>query len=236
MAADPHAPDLPAGSGGPRWRLWGRRLFVVACALAVLAGALAFRLVHAETDRALVGGGALVSALVAAVVVRFWNEEVDLARWLEAVTPLELRVPSWSLAGAWAVYQAALLWAARGAAGGLQNAGNHREPPARRGAGALDWRLAEAHFGARPALRPPRSLDIEKVARGPGDLDRFQLLRAETPQRAQSRRRAAREIAVEHDQATRRRRYSIRGIRRGAPDRVASAPSSVLGAADPANR
>ena len=78
--------------------VWGRRLFGAACALSVLFGALVFRLVHADLDRALVGGGALVSALVAARWSRFWDQEVDLAGWLEPLTSLELRVPVWSLA------------------------------------------------------------------------------------------------------------------------------------------
>jgi membrane associated rhomboid family serine protease len=104
-------------------RRLGPALFAAACAVTALFGALVFRFAHADLDRARVGGGALVSALVAGVVVRFWNEEVDLAGWLAPLAALELRVPSWSLAAAWGVYQAALVWAARGdLPGGLQNA------------------------------------------------------------------------------------------------------------------
>ena len=196
--------------------VWGRRLFGVACALAVFTGAGIFRLVHADLDRALVGGGALVSALVAGTVVRFWNEEVDLARWLAPLTPLELRVPSWSLVAVWAVYQAALVWAARGdLPGGLQNAQGITASLGAAAAGAgvalgLARSGLEAQFGASPALVAARTasgrFDIEKVkrARAKGDLETaFQLLRAETRRSARNRDVVLLywEIAVEHDQA-----------------------------------
>ena len=196
--------------------VWGRRLFGAACALSVLFGALVFRLVHADLDRALVGGGALVSALVAGALVRFWDQEVDLAGGLEPLTSLELRVPAWSLAAGWAVYQAALVWAARGdLPGGLQNAQGITASLAAAAAGAgIAFGLArsglEARFGSR--LAPPRArtaggrFDIEKVkrARARGDLETaFQILRAETRRNARNRDVVLLfwEIAVEYDQS-----------------------------------
>ena len=196
--------------------VWGRGLFGAACALAAVFGAVVFRLLHADLDRALVGGGALVSALVAGVVVRFRNQEVDLASWLAPLTSLELRVPSWSLAAAWAVYQAALVWAARGdLPGGLQNAQGLTASLGALAAGAgialgLERSGLEAQFGSRPVPIAPRTasgrFDIEKVkrARARGDLETaFQILRSETRRSARNRDVVLLfwEIAVEHDQA-----------------------------------
>ena len=195
---------------------WGRRLFGAACVLAAFVGAGVFRLLHADLDRALVGGGALVSALVAGAVVRFWNQDVDLASWLAPLTRLELRVPSWSLAPAWAIYQAALVWAARGdLPGGLQNAQGIAASLGAAAAGAgiavgLARSGLEARFGSRPEAVSARTargrFDIEKVkrARARGDLETaFQLLRAETRRSARNRDVVLLfwEIAVEHDQA-----------------------------------
>ncbi len=195
--------------------VWGRRLFGATCALSVLLGALVFRLVHADLDRALVGGGALVSALVAGALVRFWDQEVDLAGWLEPLASLELRVPAWSLAAGWAVYQAALVWAAGGdLPGGLQNAQGITASLAAAAAGAgMAFGLAqsglEGRYGSRLAPFSPRMaggrFDIEKVkrARARGDLETaFQILHAETRRSARNRDVVLLfwEIAVEHDQ------------------------------------
>jgi membrane associated rhomboid family serine protease len=196
--------------------VWGRGLFAASCALAAVFGGLVFRLLHADLDRALVGGGALVSALVAGAVVRFWNEDVDLASWLSPLTSLELRVPSWSLAAAWAVYQAALVWAARGdLPGGLQNAQGITASLGGLVAGAgiaigLARSGLEDQFGSRLVPVAARTasgrFDIEKVkrARARGDLETaFQQLRAETRHSARNRDIVELfwEIAVEHDQA-----------------------------------
>jgi membrane associated rhomboid family serine protease len=221
--------------------VWGRRLFGTACALSVLFGALVFRLVHADLDRALVGGGALVSALVAGALVRFWDQEVDLAGWLEPLTSLELRLPVWSLAAGWAVYQAALLWAAGGdLPGGLQNAQGITASLAAAAAGAgIAFGLAqsglEARFGSRPTTYAPRTagghFDIEKVkrARARGDLETaFQMLRAETRRSARNRDVVLLfwEIAVEHDQAETAAPVMLQLIReelrRGAVDAAVS--------------
>ncbi len=220
---------------------WGRRLFGAACALSALIGAVVFQLAHGDLDRALVGGGALVSALVAGVVVRFWNEDVDLARWLAPLTPLELRVPSWSLAPAWAIYQVALVWAARGdLPGGLQNAQGITASLSAAALGAgIAFGLArsglEAQFGSRPEVVSPRTaggrFDIEKVkrARAKGDLETaFQMLRAETRRSARNRDVVLLfwEIAVEHDQAETAAPVMLQlireEIRRGALDAAVS--------------
>ncbi len=239
--------------------VWGRRLFAAACALSVLFGALVFRLVHSDLDRALVGGGALASALVAGALVRFWNQEVDLARWFEPLSSLELRVPAWSLAAGWAVYQAALLWAARGdLPGGLQNAQGITASLAAAVAGAgMAFGLAqsglEARFGPRLAAFAPRTaggrFDIEKVkrARARGDLETaFQILRAETRRNVRNRDVVLLfwEIAVEHDQTETAAPVMLQLIReelrRGALDAAVSqwrrlgerVPGALL---DPAN-
>jgi membrane associated rhomboid family serine protease len=239
--------------------VWGRRLFGAASALSVLAGALVFRLAHSDLDRALVGGGALVSGLVAAALVRFWNQEVDLAGWLEPLASLELRVPAWSLAAGWAVYQAALVWAAGGdLPGGLQNAQGITASLAAAAAGAgIAYGLAqsgmEARFGSRLAPAAPRTasgrFDIEKVkrARARGDIETaFQILRAETRRSARNRDLVLLfwEIAVEHDQTEAAAPAMLQLIReelrRGALDAAVSqwrrlgerVPGALL---DPAN-
>jgi membrane associated rhomboid family serine protease len=203
-------------AAGPLLELvWGRRLFGAACALSALFGALVFRIVHADTDRALVGGAALVSALVAGALVRFWNEEVDLAGWLAPLASLELRVPTWSLAASWGLYQLALVWATRGdLPGGLGNAQGITASLASAAAGAgialgLAHSGLEARFGSRltaSARSASGRFDIEKVnrARARGDLETaFQMLRAETRRSARNRDLVTLfwEIAVEHDQA-----------------------------------
>jgi membrane associated rhomboid family serine protease len=195
--------------------VWGRRLFAAACAGSVLFGALVFRLVHADLDRALLGGGALVSALVAASLVRFWEQEVDLAGWLSPLSSLELRVPSWALGAGWGFYQVALIWAAGGdLPGGLHNAQGISASLAAAAAGAgiafgVSHTGLEGRLGTRVAASA-RSLgghfDIEKVkrARARGDLETaFQMLRAEARRSARNRDMVTLfwEIAVEHDQA-----------------------------------
>ena len=137
--------------------------------------------------------------------------------WLAPVAALELRVPSWGLAVAWAVYQAVIVWAARGdLPGGLQNA---QGLTASLGAAAAGAGIAVALRAPRPgstasaprleALAPRTAsgrFDIEKVkrARAKGDLETaFQMLRAETRRSARNRDVVLLfwEIAVEHDQA-----------------------------------
>ena len=195
---------------------WGRWLFGAACVATALFGALVFRLVHADLDRALVGGGALVSALTAAALVRFWDRDVDVARWLGPVADLELRIPAWGLLVAWAVYQAMIVWAAQGdLPGGLVNA---QGLSASLGAAAAGAGIAvafarlglEERFGTNPEALAPRTaggrFDIEKVkrARAKGDLETaFQMLRAETRRSARNRDVVLLfwEIAVDHDQA-----------------------------------
>ena len=220
---------------------WGRRLFGAACVAAALFGALVFRLVHPDLDRALVGGGALVSALTAAAVVRFWDREVDVASWLSPVAELELRIPTWGLAVAWAVYQAVIVWAAQGdLPGGLQNAQGLSASLGAAAAGAgFAFGFArlglEERSGTSPEARAPRTaggrFDIEKVnrARAKGDLEAaFQMLRAETRRSARNRDVVLLfwEIAVEHDQANAAAPVMLQLIReelrRGALDAAVS--------------
>jgi membrane associated rhomboid family serine protease len=221
--------------------VWGTRLFAAACAGAMLSGALAFSLVHGDLDQALVGGGALVSALVAAVNVRFWEREVDVGRWLAPFAELELRMPAWGLAVGWLVYQGACVWAAQGdLPGGLENAQGLTASLAGAAAGAgfafaftklgLEERFG-APLEATAARVPVGRFDIEKVqrARARGELESaFQMLRAETRRNARNRDVVLLfwEIAVEHDQAAAAAPVMLQLIReelrRGALDAAVS--------------
>ena len=195
---------------------WGRRLFGAACVAAALFGALVFRLVHADLDRALVGGGALVSALIAAAIVRFWDRDVDVARWLSPSPSSSYASRRGASRVAWAVYQAVIVWAAQGdLPGGLENAQGLTASLGGAAAGAgIAFGFArlglEERFGTSPEALAPRTaggrFDIEKVkrARAKGDLEAaFQMLRAETRRSARNRDVVLLfwEIAVEHDQA-----------------------------------
>jgi hypothetical protein len=62
--------------------LWGRRVFAASLTLLALVSAGAFALVHVGADRALVGASSVLAGLVAAVVVRFRDQDVDFLRWL----------------------------------------------------------------------------------------------------------------------------------------------------------
>jgi membrane associated rhomboid family serine protease len=159
---------------------WGRRLFGATCAASALFGALVFRIVHADLDRALVGGGALVSGLVAAALVRFWKEEVDVGGWLAPVTDLELRIPSWGLGAGWGVYQLALLFAAKGGLpGGLHNAQGLTASLAGAAAGAgLAVVYARMGLEASPGSRPEAGAASRAVAAGHFDMEKVQRARA----------------------------------------------------------
>lgn len=94
-------------------RGWGRGPFAAALLAPTLLGAAAFCLVHRGADRALLGAGAPVAGLVAAVVVRFWGSHVD---WLHGLwSGRELRTPVWTLAVAWLLYEASLALSLPGA-------------------------------------------------------------------------------------------------------------------------
>ncbi len=95
--------------------LWGRGAFAALIAVSALASAGVFFLVHAGADRALLGAGGAVSGVVAAALVRFAREEVDLLRWLSPLKSVELIAPGWILALLWIGYEAAMKFAVPGA-------------------------------------------------------------------------------------------------------------------------
>ena len=86
-------------------RLWGWRLLLPAMTIMALSGAGAYVLLHYDADRALLGGGAIVAGLVAAVLARLRSEEVDFLGWLPPSVSAELEAPAWVLGVAWGVYE-----------------------------------------------------------------------------------------------------------------------------------
>ena len=188
-------------AGGLLEPLWGRGVFAVAGLCAGLAGAAAFCGVHAGADRALVGASALASGLVAAVVVRFRSQEVDLLGWLSPFVAADLRVPAWGLGVAWLAYEAALGWASQGALpGGVDNAVGYTAQAVGAAVGGLlplgIARLGlEQRFGrGAPAVverpKPVSSFDFQRVVklRASGDADSaYALLLAETRRSARNR-------------------------------------------------
>ena len=91
--------------------LWGRALFGATIAIVPLMTAGVFYLVSQNGDRALVGAGALIAALIAATITHFREEQLDLLDWLPAPIKAEFIVPAWALGVFWVAYEA-LLWGA----------------------------------------------------------------------------------------------------------------------------
>jgi membrane associated rhomboid family serine protease len=180
--------------------LWGRRVFAASLALLALVSAGVFALAHVGADRALVGASGVVAGLVAAVVVRFRNQEVDFLRWLAPFAEVELRAPAWALAVAWAAYESLLWWVVQGALpGGVDNAVGYTAHAA--GAllgGLLPFGLARLGWEERcgcapqPALKQAgaKRFDFQNVldARAAGDADgAFAMLKAELRRSARNR-------------------------------------------------
>jgi membrane associated rhomboid family serine protease len=180
--------------------LWGRRVFAASLALLALVSAGAFAFVHIGADRALVGGSSVVAGLVAAVVVRFRNQEVDFLGWLAPFAEAELSAPAWALALPWAAYEILLWWVVQGALpGGVDNAVGYTAHAAGALLGGL-LPLGIAHLGwekrygcasqAEVKRTKARSFDFQRVleARAVGDADgAFAMLEAELQRSARNR-------------------------------------------------
>ncbi|MDJ0850124.1 MAG: rhomboid family intramembrane serine protease [Myxococcota bacterium] len=217
-------------------RLWGRRVFAGTLLTAGLFSGATFAVVHGGADRALVGASALVAAVVAAVVVRFRSEEVDLLGWLDGVVEAELSVPAWGLAPVWAGYVALVWWVVPGThPGGLENAVGATA----QASGALLGALAgfaiqragwEERFGSPPS-RPARSaaarFDLDRVRdlRARGEVDRaYAMLEAEVARSARNRDVVSTfwEMSIERSEperaATAMQRLVREELRRGAEE------------------
>ncbi len=180
-------------------RVWGQRVFAgTLLTVALFSGAI-FAVAHGSADRALVGGSALVAAAVAAVVVRFRSDEVDLLGWLHGVVEAEVSVPAWSLALLGAAYVAFVAWAVPGThPAGLDNAVGFTA----QAAGALLGAVAafavqragwEERFGHPPSRRSRTAtvrFDFDRVRdlRARGELDQaYAMLEAEVSRSARNR-------------------------------------------------
>jgi membrane associated rhomboid family serine protease len=182
--------------------LWGRRVLAGVLALASLAGASLFCVVHGGADRALVGAGAPISALVAACVVRFREGEIDWFGWLAPFARVELKAPVWALALVWLLYEATLWVAVPGALpGGVDNAVGYTAHATAALVGGLvalgiartglERRLARGPLPvARERARAAPRFDFEEVtrARARGDVDAaFAMLEGEVRRSARNR-------------------------------------------------
>jgi membrane associated rhomboid family serine protease len=179
--------------------LWGRAALAGGLALMALASAASFALVFPDSDRAYLGGSALVTGCVAALAVRLRRERVDLLGWLPPLADSPLAVPAPGLLGVWAVYAAWLYWAVPGAFPGLESAVGwvaHAGGAATGGLMALAvQRLGWEPVGRQPARaavrsRPAAVFSFQEVldARKRGEHDRaFALLEAEVRRSARNR-------------------------------------------------
>ena len=197
--------------------LWGRGALAALIAVAGLASAGVFCLVHAGADRALLGAGGAVSGVVAAAVVRFAREKVDLLRWLSPLKSVELIAPGWILALLWIAYEGAMWLTVPGAfPGGVDTAVGYTAHAA--GAllggafafGAIHLEL-EKRLGKSPPpvverTREVKHFDLQEVsrARARGDSDAaFEMLLAESRRSARNRDAVTTlwEMAIERGEA-----------------------------------
>ncbi len=217
--------------------LWGRGALAALIGVSALVPAAVFCLVHAGADRALLGAGGVVSALVAAALVRFAREEVDLLRWLSPLKSVELIVPGWILALLWIGYEGALKFAVPGAfPDGIDTAIGYTAHAAAAlvgGAfalGAIRLEL-EARLGHSPPVverfREGERFDLQRVSRlrARGDSDTaFAMLLAESRRSARNRDAVTTlwEMAIERGEAEiatpAMLQLVLEEIRRGAAD------------------
>ena len=181
---------------------WGPSAFAGALVLLVLLGGGVFCLVHPQSDRALLGGSAMVAGLVAAALVCFRAEEVDFLGWLRPAVELELWAPVWVLGALWAVYELFLWWSVSGTLpGGVDNAVGYTAHAAGFAVGGL-VSVAFSRFGWRKDSERSRAVsasknksgaerfDLEEVRRmlELGDEDRaYAMLKAEAKRSARNR-------------------------------------------------
>jgi membrane associated rhomboid family serine protease len=158
-------------------KLWGKAVFAAAMLLTTLLSAGAFALVHSGAEQALVGAGGMLACAVAALVVRFRAEEVDLLGWLPATLGARLVLPAWALGLLWMAYEGSGWWLVRGAQpAGLDNAVGyvaHALGLLFGGLAALGVRRAgwEQPFGRPVVVAPTQSMERF-------DFDRVLALRA----------------------------------------------------------
>jgi len=95
-------------------RMWGPVIFGTSCLLVALAGAGVYGLVHGGSERPLIGPGAVIAALAAALAVRRTREAVDFTGWLGEQLRFGVTAPGFVAALAWALYEGALLVVAQG--------------------------------------------------------------------------------------------------------------------------
>jgi membrane associated rhomboid family serine protease len=93
---------------------WGAPILALNMSIIVLGSAAIYALAHADSQRPLVGGSALIAGLVAAILIRK-SDEIDFLEWLSPVVDVSLVAPTGALAGLWLVYEAALWFTAQGA-------------------------------------------------------------------------------------------------------------------------
>jgi membrane associated rhomboid family serine protease len=197
--------------------LWGRGAFAGLIAVTALVSAGVFCLVHSGADRALLGAGGAVSGVVAAALVRFARENVDLLRWLSPLKPVELIAPGWILALLWIAYEGAIGFTVPGALpGGVDTAIGYTAHAA--GAllgGALAYGAIHLELEKRLGKSPPpvaertrgeKRFDLQRVfrARARGDSDAaFEMLLAETRRSARNRDAVTTlwEMAIERGEA-----------------------------------
>jgi len=177
---------------------WGSKRLALAMLVLIPLGAVVHSLAFWESQRALVGGSSLIAGLVAATLVRFWGEEVELLDWLTPVVSIDLRVPVIGLGVLWIGYEA-LLWVVvqGGLPPGVDNAPGYASHAAAAVVGCVGA-ICSAKLGLeKPAPTRPspqkgtaRQFDLEKVremrTRGKTDAA-FALLHREVQQNANNR-------------------------------------------------
>jgi membrane associated rhomboid family serine protease len=219
-------------------QLWGRGAFAALIAVSGLASAGVFCLVYGGSDRALLGAGGVVSAVVAAALVRFARENVDLLRWLSPLKSVELIAPGWILALLWVAYEGAMKFTVPGAfPGGIDTAVGYTAHAAGALIGGifafaairleLEKRLGTSPPSTVERARKVERFDLERVsrARARGDSDAaFEMLLAESRRSARNRDAVTTlwEMAIERGEAEIATPAMIQlvreEIRRGAED------------------
>ncbi len=192
-------------------KMWGRLLLATTSLVFVTASAGVFVLAHASSARPLIGPGAILAGVVAAVVARRASDEVDFTGWLGDKIRFDFAAPAWILAAVWALYEGSLWVVAQGAL-----------PPGADNAVGASAHLGGAVLGASVAVlvaklgferedtampKPRRGrFDLAKVLalREKGEEDEaFEMLRDEVERSARNRNvvMAYWELAIDREQA-----------------------------------